>query len=132
MIYLEEQFLIYIPELNNTLFNVLCTGYRPKYITDYGYKCQDQLICLKEYIGANNNYNEMDLGQFWISVINSYHGLILLLMKYFLFYLYERAFSDMLTLQNKKRNRLNVEHDLILCISDIEPYISHLIYNYIY
>ena len=73
-------------------------------LDDYDDKFQDKLICLKEDIGARNNYNEMNLGQFWISVINSYPDLVLLLIKYFLpfgsTYLCERAFSDMLTLTN--------------------------------
>ena len=54
-------------------------------------------------------------------------------MKYFLSFVStfvcEHAFSDMLTLTNKKRNRLDVENDLRVCISDIEPYISRLISN---
>ena len=88
-------------------------------------------LLVKEYIGAKNNYNKMNLHQFWISVINSYPDLVHLLMKYFLpfgsTYLCEGA--EMLTLTNKKRNRLDVEHDLILCVSDIEPDISRLIFN---
>ena len=34
------------------------------------------MICLKEDIGAKNNYNVMNLGQFWISVINYYPDLV--------------------------------------------------------
>ena len=90
---------------------------------DYEDKCQDQFICLKENITANNNYNEMNFGQLWISVINSYPDVVHLLMKYFhpfgSTYLHELAFSDMLTLKNKKHTRLDVEHDLRLCIYTI-------------
>ena len=52
-------------------------------LDDYDYKFQDQLICLKEDIGAKNNYNEINIGHFCISVINYYTDSVHILMKYF-------------------------------------------------
>jgi hypothetical protein len=44
-------------------------------------------------------------------------------------YLCEPAFSSMVDLKTKKRNRFQLEHDLIICTSKIEPRFKKLLKN---
>ena len=85
-IYSEINLLNLILYYTYTLFNDLMYRFSSNVmdIDDYVDKCHDHLNCIKEDISAKNNYNEMNFGQFWISVINSYPDLLHLLMKYLL------------------------------------------------
>ena len=90
---------------------------------------QEQLYKLSMDRSLQLKHNEMDLGNFWISVWHDYPQLfqeaIHVLLPFIITYLCELAFSSLTLIKNKQRSGLkNVEHELRVCLSDIQPCIK--------
>jgi hAT family C-terminal dimerisation region len=77
---------------------------------------QEQLLTLSSNVVLATKFKTMSLTEFWISVRPEYTELMdvaaTVLLKFSTSYLCEKAFSAMLVLKNKYRNRLEVENDL--------------------
>ena len=74
-------------------------------------------------------HDEMDLGNFWISVRHEFpqrfQQAIHVLLPFVTPYLCESAFSSLTSIKNKQRSGLkSVEHELRVCLSDIQPRIK--------
>ena len=87
---------------------------------------QEQLLELSMDRSLQLKHNEMDLGNFWISVRHEYPQLfqqaIHILLPFVTTYLCESAFSSLTSIKNKQRYELkSVEHELRVCSSDIHP-----------
>jgi len=78
-------------------------------------------------------FTKLELGEFWIKIKNEYPLLskkaLLFLLPFTTTYLCETGFSSMIEVKNKFRNKLNLEPNLRLKLSNTEPDISSLISN---
>ncbi|XP_060845984.1 zinc finger BED domain-containing protein 5-like [Rhopalosiphum padi] len=78
-------------------------------------------------------FTKLELGVFWIKIKNEYPLLskiaLLFLLPFTTTYLCETGFSSMIEVKNKFRNKLNLEPNLRLKLSNTEPDISSLISN---
>ena len=81
--------------------------------------------------GANNLFSRVNLTSFWSSILISYPKVsqiaLKLLMPFPSTYLCETAFSSMLVIKTKARNKLEVEPDLRCCLSLTQPRIERLV-----
>ena len=90
---------------------------------------EQQLVELSMDRSLQPKHNEMDLDNFWISVRHEYLQLfqqaIHILLPFVTTYLCESAFSSLTSIKNKQRSGLkSVEHELRVCLSDIQPRIK--------
>ena len=73
----------------------------------------------------------VDLAFFWSSILGSYpivsEIVLKLLMPFPSTYLCEAAFSSMLVIKTKARNRFDVEPDLLYCLAVTQPRIQNLL-----
>jgi len=94
---------------------------------------QDEFIDLKNDSTVKTIFENEELTCAWCKVSQSYPQVGKYVMKMLLpfasTYLCESAFSTLVTLKSKARNRLNVEPDLICAISSFEPRFSILSAN---
>ena len=78
-------------------------------------------------------FQERTLATFWFGVKQEYPALATQELKYLMpfqsTYLCESTFSDLLTIKTKKRNKLDVENDLRLKVTNISPNIDSLVAN---
>ena len=86
---------------------------------------QEQLLELSMNRSLQLKHNEIDLGNFWISVRHEYPQLFQLAihvsLPFVTTYLCESAFSSLTSIKNKQRPGLkSVEHELRVCLSDIQ------------
>ena len=72
-------------------------------------------------------FSGMNLTEFWLHVRNEFATLSNIAIKHLLPFLCEVAFSTLVGLKTVKRNRLNVEADLRLKVSNTEPNIRLLV-----
>ena len=86
---------------------------------------QEQLLELNMDRSLQIKHNEMDLGNFWISVRHEYPQSHSRLLPFVTTYLCESAFPSLTSFKNKQRSGLkSVEHELRVCLSDIQPRIK--------
>ena len=92
---------------------------------------QDQLIDLKNDSSCRDLFETLPLTEFWLSVASSYPEISKTVLKKLLpftsTWLCESAFSALVYMKFKQRNRLDVEHDIRCSISTTEPRISELV-----
>lgn len=90
----------------------------------------EQLVELKSNTRLRHIYSSSSLPSFWLSVMPEYPQLsaaaVKLLLPFSSTYLCEAGFSKLTALKTKYRNRLQVEDDLRLALSKIEPRIAFL------
>ena len=76
-------------------------------------------------------FSRVDLPSFWSSMLGSYPIVseiaLKLLMPFPSTYLCEAAFSSMLVIKTKARNRLHVEAELSCCLAVTQPRIQKLV-----
>ena len=86
---------------------------------------QEQLVHLGCGTEARHMFDNVNLSQFWISMLKSYSDIattaIKILIPFPSAYLCELAFSKMLNIKTNKRNRLDVEPDLRCSVSTTLP-----------
>ena len=100
-------------------------------ISDNHNAVQEELIKLVSDSGAQELFSRVDLPSFWISLLGIYPIVsdmaLKLLMPFPSTYLCEAAFSSMLVIKTKARNRLDAEPDLRCCLAVTEPRIQKLV-----
>ena len=73
------------------------------------------------------------MNAFWCQIYQSYSQLsktaVKLLTPYPFIYLSEQAFSTMVVVKTKYRNRVHVESDMLVALSDTEPRVKFLVDN---
>ena len=91
---------------------------------------QEQFIELKNDSKARDIYHEKSLLQFWCNMSESYPQISKLafrtLLPFATTYLCESGFSTLVHIETKKRNRIKIEHDRRLALSNAQPQISRL------
>ena len=90
---------------------------------------QEQLLELSMGRSLQLKHNEMNFGNFFISIRPDYPQLfqpaIHVLLPFITTYLCESAFSSLTLIKNKQRSGLkSVEHELRVCLPDIQPRIK--------
>lgn len=85
----------------------------------------DKLIELSSDQSKKLLYESEFVDRFWLGVRNEYPELVSKAMKLLIpfatSYLCESGFSRMVSIKTKSRNRLSLENDMILCITNIKP-----------
>ncbi|XP_058617525.1 zinc finger BED domain-containing protein 5-like [Onychostoma macrolepis] len=91
---------------------------------------QEQLIELKSDSRLKELFSSCPLSSFWAASMQEYPELcdvaLKILLPFASTYLCEAGFSKMTALKTKYRNRAQIEDDLRLCLSNIEPRIEDL------
>ncbi len=91
---------------------------------------QEQLIELKSDSRLKELFSSSPLSSFWAALMQEYPELcdvaLKILLPFASTYLCEAGFSKMTALKTKYRNRAQIEDDLRLCLSNIEPIIEDL------
>ncbi|KAI2646701.1 Zinc finger BED domain-containing protein 5 [Labeo rohita] len=91
---------------------------------------QEQLIELKSDSRLKELFSSCPLSSFWAALMQEYPELcdvaFKILLPFASTYLCEAGFSKMTALKTKYRNRAQIEDDLRLCLSNIEPRIEDL------
>jgi hypothetical protein len=91
---------------------------------------QEQLIELKSDSRLKELFSSCPLSSFWAALMQEYPELcdvaLKILLPFASTYLCEAGFSKMTALKTKYRNRAQIEDDLRLCLSNIEPRIEDL------
>ena len=130
---LIEQFEHYFPELDVQSFSVVRDPFTAPLdsIADEDDTAQEELVQLQQDSGAQALARTNSLSTFWCKMLPSYPTLsrraIKVLMPYPSSYFCEQSFSTMVVIKTKYRNRLEMEHDMILALSSTSPRIEKLV-----
>ena len=97
-------------------------------ISDNDDGAQEQLVMLIRDTGAKDIFNRVTVPHFWCSMLESYPSVAMIAQKTLMpvpsTYLCEAAFSTMLAMKNKQRNRLDIQADMRCCLLNTTPRIS--------
>ncbi|KAI6648073.1 Zinc finger BED domain-containing protein 5-like [Oopsacas minuta] len=131
---LKDEFSRYFPETTKSKFNLVRNPFLAKIddcIPDNHDAAQEDFIKLVNNSGAQTLFSRVDLPSFWSSMLGSYPIVsqiaLKLLMPFPSTYLCEAAFSSMLVIKTKARNRLDVKPDLRCCLAITQPRIQKLV-----
>lgn len=89
------------------------------------------MICLKSDIVRKTSFSQIELSEFWISLVKEYPELstkaVKILLPFSTSYLCELGFSVLTEMKSKKRERLLIiDAEMRVCLSSIEPRIEKL------
>lgn len=129
---LEKEFQRYFPELTEEeaalVRNPFSASVNVASIPD---EVQDEFLDLRNDSSARDLFHEKLLTQFWCAMYQSYPNVTMLAFRVLLpfasTYLCESGFSTLLHIKTKARNRLNVEDDMRLALTNTEPRIMKLV-----
>ena len=131
---LEEESSGYFPETTKSKFTLVRNPFLAKMdecIYDNHDAAQEEFIKLVNNSGAQELFPRVDLPSFWSSLLGSYPIVsdmaLKLLIPFPSTYLCEAAFSSILVIKTKARNRLDIEPDLRCCLAVTEPRIQKLV-----
>ena len=92
---------------------------------------ENSLIELSCDTSLRSRFSRYNLSDFWLLLKNEYPELATKALKYLMpfptTYLCEQAFSQLIYIKSKYRNRMNVEPGLSLKLSAIEPEIENIV-----
>ncbi|XP_052821865.1 protein ZBED8 [Octopus bimaculoides] len=92
---------------------------------------QEEFLELKFNSSTKEDFKELDLETLWINYLPVYplisHQALRILATFGSTYLCEAAFSTLIAVKTKYRNRLNVERDLHCALPGIQPRIQDLV-----
>ena len=100
-------------------------------VADVSDEVQEEFLELQFNSTAKEDFKELDLETFWVKYLPVYplisHQALRILTMFGSTYLCEAAFSTLVAVKTKYRNRLNVEGDLRCALSGIQPRIQDLV-----
>jgi hypothetical protein len=128
---MKRYFEIYFPDLNISRNDWIKSPFNVDSELQYlSIENKDKLIELSCDSTLKLKFRNVSVESFWIQIDKEYEELSkLAVMKLLPFpstYLCETAFSALFSVKTKNRNRLNVENDLRLCLTNINPKIDDL------
>ena len=128
---MEYEFQHYFPELKEEEAILARNSFSTSLnVSDIPDEMQEQFIDLTNDSTARDVYHEKSLSQFWCDMSKSYPQISKLafrtLLPFATTYLCESGFSTLLHIKTKERNRMKVEHDMRLALSNTQPEISRL------
>lgn len=137
---LEEKLFSYFPEVNSQATSN--NGHRwilnpfldmSIQLADLPTKMKENLIDLAADGMLKMEFSSQTIDVFWMKRKEEYPELareaLKLLVPFATSYLCELTFSSMVNIKSKKRNRLQLENDLIICVSNIEPRLEKILKN---
>ncbi|XP_063847651.1 SCAN domain-containing protein 3-like [Scylla paramamosain] len=132
---LEGEFKRYFPDIQSLTSRLVRAPFTAPVtcIPDDNDDGQTELLTLQEDSRAKMKFETESLTVFWSSVAASYPNLCDLAFRHLLpfssTYSCEAAFSQLLHIKTKYRNRLEVKHDLRCALSETKPRIKKLVDN---
>jgi len=129
---LEKEFVRYFPELKENDAILARNPYSASLdVADFSDDLQDQFLDLMNDSSARDSFHEKPLPQFWCSMYESYPLLaeqaLRVLLPFTTTYLCESGFSALIHMKTKSRNRMKVDYDMRLALSQTQPRISMLV-----
>ena len=127
---LESEFKSYLPKAIGDDLSLARNPFRlsPEKVEN---ELQDQLIELKNDLNCRDLFESFPVTEFWLSVALSYPQISTIALKKLLpfnsTWLCESAFSTLVNMKSKQRNRLEVEQDIHCALSSTEPRIPNLV-----
>ena len=127
---LESEFKSYFPKAVGDDLFLARNPFRlfPEKVKD---ELQDQLINLKNDSSCRDLFESLPVTKLWLSLASSYPQISKIALKKLLLFnstwLCESAFSTLVLMKSKQRNRLEVEQDICCALSSIEPIIPNLV-----
>lgn len=94
-------------------------------------RCEDELADLQDDSVSKNNFQENECKMFWIVKGHAVaprlaeHAVTRFILAFSITYLSETAFSALVTIKTKARNRLDVHQDFRLTVTSITPDITY-------
>ncbi|XP_064079476.1 protein FAM200A-like [Macrobrachium nipponense] len=129
---LAEEFMHYFPDV--TMEKSLWILVQNPFNTDVELlleSLQEEAIDLKCDSSAKRDFETMKLEEFWVKYLPMYPNVgeeaLRVILPFPSTYLCEAAFSALVVLKTKQRNRLDVENDLRCALSSFNPIISNLV-----
>ncbi|XP_076038217.1 protein FAM200C-like [Oratosquilla oratoria] len=128
---LKAEFIRYFPDIDKRKAWKFIRNPFQCEVADVAYDIQEEFLELKFNSTAQDDFGDLDLEAFWVKYLpvyplTSHHALRVLTM-FGSTYLCEAAFSMLVAIKTKYRNRLNVEGDLRCALSSIQPRIQDLV-----
>ena len=127
---LQTEFKSYFPELSRDAFTLVRNPFRVN-IEQVDDELQDELIDLKNDSGCRDLFEDVPVTEFWIQVSSSYPQIskncLMKLLPFTTMWLCESAFSSLLNIKSKPRNRLDVAADIRCALSSTAPRIKSLV-----
>lgn len=121
----------YFPSLDTEQYNWVVNPFGNSETSELSVKELEQMIDLKGDIVRKTIFSQIELSEFWISLIAEYPELstkaIKILLPFSTSYLCELGFSVLTEIKSKKRERLLMtDAEMRVCLSTIEPRIEKL------
>ena len=127
---LQTEFKSYFPELSRDAFTLVRNPFRVD-IEQVDDELQDELIDLRNDSGCRDLFEDVPVTEFWIQVSSSYPQIskncLMKLLPFTTTWLCESAFSSLLNIKSKPRNRLDVAADIRCALSSTAPRIKSLV-----
>ena len=127
---LQAEFKSYFLELSHNAFTLVRNPFRVA-IEQVDHEFQDELIDLRNDSSSRDLYEDVSVTEFWIQVSSSYPQItrnsLMKLLPFTTTWLCESAFSALLNIKSKPRNRLDVEADIRCALSSTAPRIQSLV-----
>ncbi|XP_068220043.1 protein FAM200A-like [Palaemon carinicauda] len=123
-----ELWLLKIEKNSFALFPQLNT-----YTDENELNVEDDIIELKQHVSlsAKHTFREMCSSDFWIEMTNSSPSVAKMALKVLIpfatTYECESAFSTLLAIKSKSRNRLEATHDMRVALAETKPKIEELV-----
>ncbi len=119
----------YFPDINDKSFNLTINPFSVN-VYDVQESAQEEFIELSNSIVAKTDFVKLSIDEFWVKCQVDFPLLANMAIRNLLpfptTYLCETAFSQLLIIKNKNRNKLNVEEDLRCALSITSPRINLL------
>ena len=129
---LKAEFIRYFPDIDDKreTWKFIRNPFQCE-VADVADEVQEEFLELKFNSTAKEDFIDMDLETFWVKYLPVYplisHQALRILTMFGSTYLCETAFSTLVAIKTKYRNRLNVEGDLRCALSSIRPRIQDLV-----
>ena len=126
---LQTEFKSYFLELSHDAFTLVRNPFRVA-IEQVDDEFQDELIDLRNDSSCLDLFEDVSVTEFWIQVSSSYPQIsrnCLMKLLPFTTWLCESAFSALLNIKSKPRNRLDVEADIRCALSSTSPIIQSFV-----
>jgi hypothetical protein len=130
--FLETEMQRYFPELSEDEAAVVRNPFHASLdVADVPDEVQDEFLELRNDSTARDLFQEKTLTEFWCAMRRSYPNVALLafrvLVPFASTYLCESGFSTLLQINTKARNRLDVQDDMRLALTNTQPRIAKLV-----
>lgn len=129
---LKEEFSRYFPNLSEELYKLSTDPFNMD-IQLLPEELQEEGIEIKNDSAARYDFDKMDKPSFWLKYLKVYPSVsgkaVRMYLPFSTTYMCEKAFSTLVAIKTKYRNKLDVESDLRCALSETQPRICQLIQN---